>query len=148
MAISVNWVTGEITVPRADMPLVQASPEIREHDIDAFRLTLRDMEDDPDGRPWSRTHNHNTTITIAGVIYARSVEIIDPYFVTYEDGAYVVNLVGANNNVFVKRTFNSVSVNPSNSAGAQVVTVESTIDPTQFVKDGKILTIPFYMGNK
>ena len=130
------------------MPLIQSSPEIRELDVDAFRLTLRNMEDDPDGRPWPRTHDHNTTITIAGVTYARSVEIIDPYFVTFEDGQYVVNLIGANNNVFTQRTFNSVSVNPSNSAGSQVVTVESTIDPVQFTKDGKIMTIPFYMGNK
>lgn len=135
---TVNWITGEISIPKSYMTLVSASPEIYEMDVDAFRLKLRDLEDDPDGRPWPKTHLHNTEYTVAGVTYARAVIMIDPYFCTWEDGSYVVNLVGANNNLFTQRTFNNVSVNPSNSAGLQIVSVGSGLSPEQ---DGRLTKI-------
>jgi hypothetical protein len=119
MAISVNWITGEITVPKADTQLVSAGPpEIRSHDTDAFRLELKDLEDDAaGGRPWPRTHNHNLPVTIAGITYARTLEIIAPYFVTYEDGQYRVSLGGSNNNIVDVATVNQVSIISNNSAG-------------------------------
>lgn len=121
MAISVNWVTGVIYVPKADTTLVDAGPpEVRELDVDALRLTLRDLEDDPDGRPWPRTHNHNTQLTIGGVTYSRVFEIIPPYTIEFEDGQYGVNLYGANHNILDRRVQNQVSLNVSNSAGSTV----------------------------
>jgi hypothetical protein len=132
MAITVDWaLTKVIFVPRADMTLIQTTPyEVRELDSDAFRLILRDLEDDPDGRPWPRTHDHNTEVTIQGVTYARQVLIKEPYTITFEDGLYAVNIVGSNNNILERTNKNSVSVNPSNSAGLQkvVITVESIGD--------------------
>ena len=44
MAISVNWGTRVINVPKADLALVQAGPpEVRELDLDWLRLALKDI---------------------------------------------------------------------------------------------------------
>ena len=117
MAITINWGTRVINVPRADMTLIQASPEIRELDIDDFRLTLKDLEDDEAGMSFPATHNHVAPVTVGGVTLARIVELINGYTVTFEDGQYAVNLVGANSNISDKTNVNQVSVRSSNSAG-------------------------------
>ena len=120
MAISIDWPTGVITVPKADMTLIQSAPtEIRQLNLDTFRLTLRDLEDDPSGMPWLKTHNHNTSVTVGGVTLARVIEIINGYTVTFENGQYAVNLVGANSNVGDVVNVNQVSVRSANSAGLQ-----------------------------
>jgi hypothetical protein len=119
MAIQVNWVTGEIYVPKADTTLLTSTPyEIRQLDTDAFRKELRDLEDDVEGR-WvsERTHEHNTEVTIGGVTFARQVIILPPYTVTFENGNWGVILVGSNNNIFDVNNKNTVSVYPTNSAG-------------------------------
>jgi len=117
MAISVNWPTRIITVPKADTTLIQSSPtEIRELDIDDFRKALKDLEDD-EGMPFLDTHSHNTTVTVGGVTLARVVSIINGYTVTFEDGQYAVNLVGANSNLSDVTNVNQVSIRSANSAG-------------------------------
>jgi len=122
MATTISWVTGVIFVPRADMTLIQSVPyEIRELNTDEWRVELRDLEDDPEGRPWPRTHNHNTDVTLQGVTYAPQLILLAPYTITFEDGLYAVNIVGTNNNVLERTNKNQVSVNPSNSAGLIIV---------------------------
>jgi len=115
MALSINWATKVITVPQADLTLV--SGVIYEHDVDAFQRDLSDILDSEEGAPQLPTHNHNTELVLAGVTYVRSVEIINGYTVTYENGNYRVNLVGANNNIIDVLNYNSVQVVPNNSAG-------------------------------
>jgi len=118
VAISVNWPTGVISVPKADMTLVQSAPtEIYELQLDGFRLTLKNLEDDFEGMPWTKTHSHNTEVTLGGLTFARVIEILAPYTVTFEDGQYAVNLVGANSNVGDVVNVNQVSVRSQNSAG-------------------------------
>lgn len=118
MAISINWPSGVISVPKADMTLVQSTPfEIRELNINTFRLTLKNLEDDAEGQVWPTTHNHNTAVSVGGVTLARVVEIINGYTVTFEDGSYAVNLVGANSNIGDVVNLNTVSVRAANSAG-------------------------------
>lgn len=120
MAITIDWPTGVISVPKADMVLIQSTPtEIRQLNLDTFRLILKDLEDSEEGMPWPKTHNHNTSLNVGGVILARSVEIINGYTVTFEDGQYAVNLVGANSNVGDRVNVNQVSVRTANSAGLQ-----------------------------
>jgi hypothetical protein len=120
MAITVDWATKIISVPKIDTTLIQSTPtEIRQLNLDTFRLILRDLEDDFEGMPFDKTHNHNTTITVGGVTLARVVEIINGYTVTFEDGQYAVNLVGANSNVGDVVNVNQVSVRSANSAGLQ-----------------------------
>jgi len=124
VAISIDWPTGVITVPKADTTLIQSTPtEIRQLNLDTFRLTLKDLEDDPAGMPWPKTHNHNTSVTVGGVTLARVIEIINGYTVTFEDGQYAVNLVGANSNVGDVVNVNQVSVRSANSAGLQDLSV-------------------------
>lgn len=154
MAITVDWPNKIINVPKADMTLVQTSPfEIRALDIDVFRLTLKDLEDDVEGQPWPTTHNHNTAVTVGGVTLARVVEIINGYTVTFEDGNYAVNLIGANSNVADVTNLNSVQIRAANSAGltdlnlADVVWNALTTNHTTAGTTGKALTDAGAAGN-
>lgn len=133
MAISVNWITGEITVPKADTTLVQASPEIRALNTSQFWLDLKDAEASADGAPWPDTQVNFPSYTIQGIVYAQAYRIIPPYFVTFEDGQYAVTLDGTNNNILEVATQNQVRLASSNSAGLQIVTQGSGI--TQQDKD-------------
>lgn len=119
MATTVDWATKVISIPRADLFLVQASPEIRQLDVDTFRLDLKALEASAEGMPYILTHNHNAGVTVAGTPLARVVEIVNGYTVTFEDGQYRVILVGANNNILDVATLNQVSIAPTNSAGLQ-----------------------------
>jgi hypothetical protein len=68
MAININWNTFVINIPKADTLLIQSSPtEIRELNLNNFRLTLKDLEDDEDGMSFLKTHNHNPPVTVSGV---------------------------------------------------------------------------------
>ncbi len=119
MTISVNPTTFLISVPKADLTLITGT--LFEHDTEAFRLELIDFEDSELGMMFPRTHTHNTEVTIVGVTYARFIEILSPYSVEYEDGAYSVRLSGSNNNLFdVENGIlvqNSVQIIAQNSAG-------------------------------
>lgn len=117
MAITIDWNTKVISVPKSDLTLVQSNPtEIRELNLNWFRLQLKAIEDD-EGMPFLDTHRHNTEVSIAGLTLARVIEIINGYTVTFEDGQYAVNLVGANSNVGDVVNVNQVSVRSFNSAG-------------------------------
>lgn len=118
MAIYIDWATFIIHVPKSDLGLVQLTPtEVRELDINWFRLQLKNIEDNEDGSVFPKTHNHNPPVSVGGVTLARVVEILDPYTVTFEDGQYAVNLFGGNTNIGDKVNVNQVSVRSSNSAG-------------------------------
>jgi hypothetical protein len=117
MAISVNWTSGVITVPKADMPVVQVFPEIREFDVAKFHLDLRTTHATVAGAPYPQTHRHNSVVTLAGINYARLVEILAPYTVEFEDGQYTVLAFGANHNVGDVKLPNQVSLITNNSSG-------------------------------
>lgn len=117
MAISVDPITGEIFVPRADMPIIQASPEIRALDTAAFWVDLKDWEASVDGAPWTDTQQNFPSYVIAGFTYVQSFLIIPPYFITFEDGQYSVALQGTNNNIIEVATANQVRILSQNSAG-------------------------------
>lgn len=121
--ITVYWGTRIIFVPKSEMTLIQQTPtEIRELNINTFRLALKDLEDNADGMIFPNTHSHNTEVSLGGVTFARLIEIINDYTVTFEDGNYAVNLVGANSNIGDRVNVNRVSVRSSNSAGLIVQT--------------------------
>lgn len=126
MAISVDWVTRVIFVPQADLTPT-ADPSIFELDTNAFRLALKDLEDDPnEGVPYPDTHRHNTTVTLAGVTFARTLEIINGYTIEFEDGPYRVSLQATNNNIGDVAVVNQVSIISNNSAGLQEVNVSGS----------------------
>jgi hypothetical protein len=116
--MDVTWPTKIINVYKSDLTLIQSSPTyIYELDLNWFHLELRNLEDNYDGMPFVRTHKHNTEVTLGGLTYARVIEVINGYTVTFEDDQYAVNLVGANSNVADVTNVNQVSVRPYNSAG-------------------------------
>lgn len=115
MAIDVDWAGTDtnpyrIYVPRADMPIVQASPEIRELDVDVFRKALRTAEAEVFGVPWPETHEHQTESVLSGTTFARIVRILPPYQIEFEDGQYSVRSVGANHNILDVKVNNQVSL--------------------------------------
>lgn len=118
MAITINWATKVINVPQAD--LTPLGGGVYELDVDWFRLQLKSLEDSEEGMIFPDTHRHNTTVVIGNLTLARSVEIINGYTVTFEDGQYAVVLTGANNNVAEVTNVNQVSVRSTNSAGLVV----------------------------
>jgi hypothetical protein len=136
MAISINPLTFVINVPRADMALIQSTPtEIRELNLNTFRLNLRAYEAAEYGIYLYKTHNHNTEVTLGSLTFARVIEILSPYTVTFEDGQYAVNLVNANSNVSEKTNVNQVSVRSSNSAGLVAATSTVTTEDINAIAD-------------
>ena len=149
MATTINWATKVIHVPRVDMPVIQSTPtEIRELNVNSFRLELKDIEDNVEGQPFTDTHIHNTQVTFGTLTLSRVVQIIDPYSITFEDGQYAVNLVGANNNIADKTNVNQVSVRSNNSAGMVTVNNGSGLTTEEHDQLMKALTIAKFLGLK
>ncbi len=117
MAISIAWSSKIITIPQADLTLVSGSGYSL--DVDVFRLALRALEYSEAGQVFLATHNHNTATELAGVTYARTVEIINGYTILFEDVGtpYTVVCVGANHNISDVKVVNQVSLIIGNSAG-------------------------------
>jgi hypothetical protein len=124
--ITVNWSSRVIFVPQSD--LTPVSGVLFELDVDDLRLALKDIEDAADGMSFPDTHRHNTQVTLSGVTYARTFEIINGYTVEFEDGQYAVRLVGANHNIADVKVANQVSLIIGNSAG--LITVATGGGPT------------------
>jgi len=125
MAISVNWETKVITIPESYLTFISGA--LYELDVDRFRLDLKDIEDGEDGMSFPDTHRHNTEVTLGGVTYARTFEIINGYTVTFEDvgSPYRVRCIGANHNISDVQNLNNVSLIVGNAAGLIVKSIGS-----------------------
>lgn len=126
--LSIDHNTFVITIPKADTVFVstnaQTGYEIRSFDEYAFMREFADYLDSEAGQVLPNGFNHNTSVTISGVTYARAFVLLAPYTVTFENGAYQVKLVGGmNNNLLDVLNPNQVSVIPANSAGLQTVNI-------------------------
>jgi len=121
MPLSVDFVNKIIYPDRAEMVQVQTTPiAIYQMDLDKLHLDLRDREDDEDGMWGLKTHDYKGPTTLSGVTYARLIEIVNDYTVTFlPDAAWVVQIVGGNSNVGDRVNPNNVSVQVANSAGLQ-----------------------------
>lgn len=123
MAISVDWPTGIITVPKADTVFASTDPisgrEVRTFDTEQFHKDLRSLEESEDGRPgFPRTHDYDSETIIDGVNYAAKITMnLTYYSILFEEGTYRVVLINTNNNIAAGAVINSVSVQPTNSAG-------------------------------
>jgi len=119
MAFSVNPLTYKISIPKTDLTLVSGT--LYTYDTDTFRLALKAWEASVEGIVHQKTHNHNTEVTIAGVVYARAIAILSPYSIEFEDGQYSVKLTGSNNDIWDIQSGilvqNQVQVIPTNAAG-------------------------------
>ena len=117
--ITINWQSRVINISRDYLgtPTQTIPSYIYSFDTNQFRLDLKDLEDGIDGMPHLDTHTHNTQVLLGGVIYARIIEMINGYTVTFEDGQYAVNLFESNNNIGDVVNVNQVSIRTNNSAG-------------------------------
>lgn len=115
MAISIDWGTRTITVPQSFLTHIAGTSYSL--DTNAFHIALKDLEDSEEGIAFPPTHNHNTTVLLGGIEYARVIEFINGYSITFEDGVYSVSLIGSNNNILDVVNLNQVSVRANNSAG-------------------------------
>jgi hypothetical protein len=123
MAISINWSTRVITIPQTD--LTSLGGGIYELNVDAFRLALKDIEDSEQGEVHPDTHRHNTEVTLSGVTYARTFQVINGYTILFQDTGtpYTVKCSGANHNIADVKVVNQVSLLIGNSAG--LISVDS-----------------------
>ena len=115
MAVTINYSTFVINVLQVDLTFISGS--LYELDVNAFRLTLKGIEDGEAHMPFSDTHIHNTEVTLAGLTLARTFEVISPYTVEFEDLQYTVRAVGANHNLADVKVDNQVSLITQNSPG-------------------------------
>ena len=135
MAISIDFATGIITIPQADLTLV--SGDLYELPTEAkFRTDINALMDDETGIVFDDPILHNTEVTIVGVTYARFIEIINGYSITFEDLIYSVRLIESNNNLFdvensILNPSGNVTVIGQNSAGLQTVTSGSGLSAEQ-----------------
>ncbi len=136
MPISIDPATYVISIPQSY--LTSVSGTLYSMNTDVFRKDLKAWEDDSEGITHPKTHNHNTQVEIVGTTYYRTIEIIPPYSVTFEDGAYSVMLQGSNNNIWDIQNGilnqNQVQVIPTNTAGGQIVATGSGLSTEQNTK--------------
>lgn len=115
MAITVDWNTKIVTVPQSFLTFLGGS--VYQLDTEAFKVAINEIESSEDGIVQDQIINHSTAVSLGGIQYARVIEIINGYTITFEDGSYVVNLIGSNNNILDVTNLNSVQVRSNNSAG-------------------------------
>lgn len=118
MNYTIDYTTYVIEIERASLPIASASPtEVRTFEVGQFHELLRDTEDGVVGIHFPDTHNWVASKNIGGVTLAPIFEMLAPYTVTFEDGLYAVNVLGANSNIGEYTNKNQVSVWITNSAG-------------------------------
>jgi hypothetical protein len=146
--ISIDWLTKVITIPQSDLTPVAGS--LYELDVDWFRLALKNFEDSEEGMSFPDTHRHNTEVTLGGVTYARTFEIINGYTVTFEEVGppYRVKCVGANHNISDVQNLNNVSLIVGNAAGLIVKSIGSGLSQEEHDALMEVPTLKSYVRNK
>lgn len=138
MAISIDFATKIITIPQADLTFISGS--LYELPTETkFRADINALMDDEIGIVFDDPILHNTQITIVGTTYARFIEVINGYSITFENLLMTVRLVESNNNLFdvennILNASGNVTVVGQNSAGLIVVTTGSGLDAGQDAK--------------
>lgn len=153
MPLIISPVTRIILIPQSY--LTHVSGTLFKLDTDQYRKDLRSWEESEEGRTETRTHDHNSEYTAAGVTYARKVELINNFRNQFEDtgSLYSVILEGSNNNVFDVQAGvlipSNVLIISGNSAGLQTVvsgsgvTEQDKIDIANKSKDALLSTESF-----
>jgi hypothetical protein len=144
MALTIDHGTLTISVPQADLTLISGSLyELNTETV--FRQGVNGLLDDEEGIVLDDAIRHNTEVTVAGTTFARTIEVIGGYSVTFTpDAQYSVRLAGSNNNIFDVESGilnqNQVQVIAQNSAGLIKAPAAATGEDH--------LTFGQFMGNK
>ena len=121
MAITVDWLTSTFFVPQSDLTLISGT--LYELDTEVtFRQAINAIMASQEGIVFDDPISHNTEVTVAGTTFARTIEVLSPYNLTFTpDSQWTVRLAGSNNNLFdVENGIlnqNQVQVISQNSAG-------------------------------
>jgi hypothetical protein len=121
VAISVNWNTLTFSIPQGDLTLITGSLYELDTEV-AFRQAINAIMASEEGIVFDDPISHNTSVTVAGTTFARTIEVINGYSITFTpDSQFSVRLAGSNNNIFdVENGIlnqNQVQVIAQNSAG-------------------------------
>lgn len=135
MAITADWNTKTFTVPQSDLTLVSGTL----YDVNTetvFRQGINAIMASEEGIVFEDPIVHNTEVTVAGTTFARTIEVVNGYSVTFTpDSQWTARLIGSNNNIFdVENGIlnqNQVQVIPTNSAGL----ISSAAVTTQDIND-------------
>lgn len=118
IGVYADWPNYIFHVPKDTLPLVQSVPtEIRECSLNWLRLQILALEDDPEAMTFPTVFSHFPEVTLGSLTFAKVMEMLEPYTITFEDGQYAVDLTGANSNFGDRVNVNQVSVRSANSAG-------------------------------
>lgn len=136
MAITLNPATKVFSVSQADLDFISGT--LYRFDTNVQRKAMWDLLSSEDYIWMPVAFQHNTEVTVAGVTYARTLEMINGYSITLEDtgSAYSVSFEGSNTNFFdiengILNPTPLVTVQSNNSAGLQTVISGSGLDATQ-----------------
>lgn len=129
--MTVNWLTQIVTIPQGDLTFVSGT--FYKGPTDDMRILMKEKEASETGIVFPDISRHNTEVgPIVGTTYARTIEIINGYSLSFSpDSAWSVQLEGSNNNMWDVGggilNQNQVQVIPTNSAGLQIVTSGSGV---------------------
>ena len=138
MAITPDWATKTFSVPQADLTLISGT--LYEMDTETyFRSGINSIMAGEDGIVFEDSIRHSTEVTVAGTTFARAIEVINGYSLTFTPNSqWTVRLAGSNNNLFdVENNIlnqNQVQVIAQNSAGLIVTTTGSGLSAAQDTK--------------
>lgn len=120
MPISIDYNTRVVTVLFNSPELLTfVGGNVYDLDTNALRLALNAEAATVAGMAYPDNNRHNTTVLLAGVEYARIIEVINGFSLTFEEqlSPYVVNFVGSNNNYLDVTNLGTVQLRSNNSAG-------------------------------
>lgn len=137
MAISIDPATKVISIQQADLTLLSGT--LYELDTNAFRLSVLQLLDDEDRIFLPIAFSHNTEVTLGAETFARTIEVINGYSLTFENLVYSVQMAGSNNNFFdvdnnILNPSGNVTVIGRNSAGLITVVSGSGLSASQDTK--------------
>lgn len=115
MPLAFDHLTRVITIPQNY--LTPLSGNNYELDTNQLRLDVIDYMDSEEGMSLPDVIRHNTQVTLAGITFARTIEFINGWTITFEPGTYSVSLTNSNNNIADVMNLNGVSLRSANSAG-------------------------------
>lgn len=121
MAITIDPATKVISIPQSDCTLVSGTVYTLNTET-VFRAQVNALLASEDYIWMDDAIAHNTEYTIAGLVYARSISIINGYTIEFTpDSQWSVVLEGSNNDLWDVLSGilvqNQVQVIPTNSAG-------------------------------
>lgn len=121
MAITIDYATKVISVPQGDCTLVSGTVYTMDTES-VFRQSVMALLADENHIWMPDVYNHNTEYQVAGVTYARAIQIINGYTIQFTpDTQWSVVLQGSNNDLWDVLggilVQNQVQVIPTNSAG-------------------------------